>query len=257
MMKKIMVISIILFWTYTSHAGDVITGCGGLAYPPFMWKEGNKIVGVGHETAEIIFGELGMSVKSMAFSSWRRCMQEVKKGRTDIFFAASANKERQEFADFTKNRLAEVPVAVFVWKERAFEFGKLEDLIGKKMGRILGTTYGKKFDEFAEKNLKVSDVVKPIQNFKRLEKGRVDFLPIGLYAGMIQAKEFGYEDKVIALKPYLETEGSGDLFMAISKKSEFLKHLPYLDKRLPELHGDGTIQRLIDKYLEDYLNRTE
>ena len=195
MMKKsmLLIVVIVIALTGASDAGEVISGCGGIAYPPFMWKEGERIVGVGPEIAEIIFGELGFKVESRAFSSWSRCMQEVKKGRTDILFAASVNDERSKFADFTEICLSEVPVAIFVWKERGFKFEKWEDLTGKKMGKILGTTYGQKFDAFVENHLNVSRVVKPIQNFKRLEKGRVDFLPIGLYAGRIQVKEFGYE----------------------------------------------------------------
>jgi len=253
-MKKVLMIAIVVFMSSTVYAGEKLTACGGLAYPPFMWKEGGKIVGVGTEVAEIIFGELGIQVESKAFSSWNRCLQEVKKGRTDMLVAAAVNKERKAFADFTKNCLSEVPLAVFVWKDRAFRFEKWEDLIGKKMGGILGSSYGQKFDEFAAKNLKISEVVTPIQNFKKLEKGRVDFLPVGLYAGLIHVKQFGYADKVAVLKPYLKTEC---LYVAMSKKSEYLKHLPYVGRRLLKLHADGTIKRLIDKYIEYYVTTTE
>lgn len=254
-MKKICFIVVAIIFSASSvYAGEKVKGCGGLAYPPFMWKEGDKIVGVGTEVATMIFGELGIDIESQCFSSWSRCMQEVRKGRTDIFFAASVNEDRSGFADFTKNPLSEVPTAIFVWKERAFRYEKWDDLIGKKMGKILGTTYGQKFDAFAAKHLKVSKVIKPIQNFRKLEKGRVDFLPMGLYSGRIQTKQFGYSDKVTVLKPYLKT---GYLHIAISKKSKYLKHLPYVDKRLPELHADGTIKRLIDKYIDYYAATTE
>ena len=249
-MKKLTIILAIIFLAGTAGAGEKITGCGGLAYPPFMWKEGGRTVGVGTEIAEIIFGELGLEVESRSFSSWSRCMQEVKKGRTDMLFAASVNEERGVFADFTKNYLSSVPVAVFVWKDRPFKFETWDDLRGKKMGSILRITYGQKFDDFAAANISISEVVTPIQNLKKLEKGRVDFLPIGLFTGQIHLRQFGYEDKIIPLKPYLET---GYLHVAISKRSKHLKHLAYVDKRLSELQQDGTIPRLTEKYMDHYI----
>jgi polar amino acid transport system substrate-binding protein len=250
MRKILFILFIIIFVTNSVGAGEKISGCGGLAYPPFMWKEGDKIVGVGTEVAQIVFGELGLGVESVCFSSWNRCMREVEKGRVDIFFAASVNEERAEFADFTKNYLSEVPVGIFVWKERPIKFEKWEDLIGKKMGCILGTTYGQKFDDFAAKNLETSEVITPIQNLKKLEKGRVDFLPIGLYTGQIHVKQFGYNDKIVALDSYLET---GYLYVGISKLSPYLKHLPYVDKRLLELRNDGTVKQLVEKYIDYYV----
>lgn len=251
-MKKIsfIIFFIIILMTASVYAGGKVSGCGGLAYPPFMWKEGDKIVGVGPDVAKIIFKELNLDVESICFSSWNRCMREVEKGRVDLFFAASVNEERSAFADFTKNYLSESPVGVFIWKERPIQFEKWEDLIGKKMGSILGTTYGQKFDDFAAKHIEISEVITPIQNFKKLEKGRVDFLPIGLYTGLIHIKQFGYTDKIVAADNYLET---GHLYAAISKLSPYLKHLPYLDKRLLELREDGTIKRLIDKYIDYYV----
>ncbi|MCP4348933.1 MAG: amino acid ABC transporter substrate-binding protein [Desulfobacterales bacterium] len=253
-MKKILLLAVVIFSAGTAGADQVLTGCGGLAYPPFMWKQGDKTVGMGPEVAEIIFREIDIKVESKAFSSWNRCLQEVKKGRVDLIFAASANEQRKAFADFTENYLSEIPLAVFVWKEKAFKFEKIQDLTGKKMGRILGTAYDKEFDSFAAKNLEISDVISPLQNFKKLEKGRIDFFPTGLYAGQIQIKKSGYSNKIIPLKPYLKT---GYLYMAMSKKSGYLKYLPHADKKLKELRENGELARLTDKYIDYYITNTE
>jgi polar amino acid transport system substrate-binding protein len=249
-MKKILSVVFIILLTGSVYAGEKITGCGGLAYPPFMWKQGNQIIGVGTEVAQIILGEIGIEVESVCFSSWKRCMIEVEKGRTDMFFAACVNEERREFAEFSKNYLSADPVGIFVSKDRPIKFEKWEDLIGKKMGRVLGTSYGQKFDEFAMKNLDVRDAVTPAENLERLAKGRVDFLPIGLYTGQIHVRQLGYADKIAAMDHYLGIEY---LYVAISKLSPYLKHLPYVDKRLLELREDGTVKRLIEKYIDYYV----
>ncbi|MEO1945248.1 MAG: transporter substrate-binding domain-containing protein, partial [Candidatus Thioglobus sp.] len=252
-----MLILIVIFSANASYAAKTINACGHPDYPPFMWQEMGKndlkTVGVATEIAQIIFGELNIKVNSNFNGNWKRCLREIEIGRYDLLVSAYVNDERRVYAKFTENYISDDPTAVFVWKGREFTFEKWEDLIGKEMGGILGGSIGKEWDEFSVKKLNVTNVSTRKQLFLMLKKERIYFTPTGLYTGQIQVKKLGYDGKIIALQNPIKT---GYLYVAMSKKSAYLKHLPYVNKRLAELRNDGTIKKLLDKYV-DYYAKTQ
>lgn len=232
-----------------AHAGEELMACGHPDYPPFMWNENGKVVGVATEIAQIIFGELNIEVNNHFDGNWGRCLLQIETGKMDLLVSGYLNDERRIYADFTENYLSDDPTVIFVWKGKEFKFEKWEDLIGKRMGGILGGSISNEWDEFTVKKLDITNVSKRIQLFKMLELGRIEFAPTGLFTGQIQIKKYGYTGKIVALPKPIET---GYLYIAISKKSKYLKHLPYVNKRLEELKNDGTVKRLLSKYVDYY-----
>ncbi len=249
-MKKISLIAIILFLFNSAYAGEMLKACGHPDYPPFMWQENNKTVGATTEIAQIIFRELNIEVDNRFSGNWKRCLKEIEIGRYDLLVSGYINEKRKVYADFTKNYISDDPTAVFVWKGKEFKFEKWEDLVGKNMGGILGGSIGTEWDEFSVNKLNVFNVSTRLQLFKMLEKGRIDFTPTGLFTGQIQIERFNYKDKIVPLENSIKTEY---LYVAISKESPYLKHLPYVNKRLMELGNDGTINKLLNKYIDYYV----
>lgn len=234
----------------TVHAKEKLIACGHPDYPPFMWKEGENTVGVGVEVAEILFRELDIELEAKSIGNWKRCLATVKSGKTDLIVAAYLTDERMKYAKFTQIPLSADPSAIFVWKGREFKFDKWEDLIGKRAGVILGDSHGQEFDLFLEKNTKIEYVSRRLQNYKKLERGRIDFEPTGLYEGLIQTKRYGYGEKIIALKTPFATNY---LYIAMSNKSKYLLYLPQIEIGLQKLHENGTIEKLIKKYTDYYV----
>ncbi|WP_019616343.1 substrate-binding periplasmic protein [Psychromonas ossibalaenae] len=258
MLKIILVITAALIigivsFVSTAYAKEKIIACGHPDYPPFMWKEGEKTVGAGVEIAEIIFRELDIEVISKSIGNWRRCLATVASGKADLIIAAYRTDERVKYAKFTKTPLSEDPMVIFVWKGKEFKFEKWEDLKGKTAGILWGDSYGQEFELFLIENIKLEYVTRRSQNFKKLELGRVDFGPMGLHTGLIQAKKYGYSGKVVTLKtPVI----SNYLYMAMSNKSKYLPYLPQIELELQKLHANGTIERLIKKYIDYYADMT-
>jgi polar amino acid transport system substrate-binding protein len=184
-MKNTLILFFLLLSAGMAWADDTVMACGETSFPPFNWKEGEKIIGAAPETARLIFKDLGLDFDCRDRGPWKRCQLYVKTGEVDMFVAGYMNDERKQYAVFPKVYLYEDPAAVFVMKGNEFTFEKWEDLSGKKIGRLLGGTLGKDFDTFIEQNLRVEYVVSWIQNFKKLELGRIDFFAIGLYPGII------------------------------------------------------------------------
>lgn len=252
------------FFVGTVFSEETLTACGDSNYPPFTYierqegaepKVGLEIRGVAPDILRIIFGELGIKVDAKYVGNWKRCQINVKQGNVDILMGAYMTEERKKYAAYTETPLAPDPQAVFVWKGREFKFEKWEDLKGKTVGMTIGFSSGKAFDGFLEKNTIVERVSDRLQNYLKLAMGRIDFEPNGLYAGLIKVKESGYEGRIVPLPTPINTEY---LYMPVSKKSVYLKYLPRLDEGLKKLRADGTIDKLVTKYIEQYdINKSQ
>ncbi len=249
--------SLLLLLALPAHASQPLIACGHPDYPPFMWQKENKIIGAGPEIATTIFKELGVELISRYVGNWKRCQKEVRLGKVDVFVAAYKTKEREGYADYVPTYFATDPTAVFVWRDRTFEFNTWDDLIGKRIGTNLGGSMGEAFDTFILKHFEQHQVSTRLQNFRKLEAGRIDFHPIGLYSGLLEAAKHGYEGRIVPLKTPINTEY---LFFAFSKKSSFKHLLPQVDFALKRMRRRGLIQPIVEhhrKQFSDILTTTK
>lgn len=232
---------------------EKVTVCGHSNYPPFMWNEEGNTVGVGVDVATAIFQELDIEVVAKSIGNWKRCLAMIESGKVDLVVAAYRTDERMKYAQYTETPLSEDSVAIFVWKGKEFKFDEWRDLIGKKAGVISGDSIGQKFDLFLEKHVKFEEVPSRMQNFIKLERGRIDFFPMGVFTGAIHLKRYGYSEKIVALKnPIIKNH----LYMAFSNKSKYLSYLPQLEAGLQKWHEDGRIEALIKENIDYFAQQT-
>lgn len=247
MKKKIFLSIVVIIMVSTSaYSGDVLIASGHSDYPPFMWKEGDKIVGVGTELTSIIFGEIGIKVNSKYTRPWKRLQKNAETGEIDLIVGIYKNEERLKYLIFPDESYTPDPVVIFVRKGKPFPFTEWKDLMGKQGGAIIGDSFGQEFDLFAENNLKIHRVVQISQALKMMALGRLEYVIGGLYPGRIQMIDMGFENEIEYLPKPLVTPMA---YQAFSKKSKFIGHLPYFNKRIAELKADGTIDKLIEKYM--------
>jgi len=244
-MKRLL-ITLLFIYSTTALYSDTIKLCGDPNYPPFNWSKDGHIIGVGPEVVSIIFKELGHKVDTKYAGNWARCQRDLEFGDRDIFTAGYKTTKRLQYMNYSEIPLKDDPQVVIVKKGNEFPFKIWEDLKGKVAGHILGSTLGEKFDKFLEENIEVQRVSSRIQNFKKLERERIDFEVVGLWSTLIQMKKLGFENKLSYLKTPVSTE---NMYIAISKKSKLVNEITYIEKRLEQMHKDGTIDRLINKYI--------
>ena len=195
-MKILLLFVIITFFSSPAYSGDVLIASGHPDWPPFAWKEGDKIIGIGAELTEIIFKDLGIKVNSKAKGNWIRALREAELGRVDVIIGCYITDQRKTYLDYPSIPFMDDENVVWVWKGKTFPFEKWEDLIGKQGVAALGESYGQAFDTFIEEKLNVMRVPHNKKVFQLLEHGRVDYYPFSLYAGKIQVKKYGYEGRV-------------------------------------------------------------
>ncbi|WP_018693757.1 substrate-binding periplasmic protein [Algicola sagamiensis] len=230
----------------------VLVASGHPEYPPSMWQEGNKIVGIGAELTKLIFEEHGITVQLVPFGNWKRVQQSAKDGKIDVIVGAYINEERKAYMHYPVNPYMDDPNVLWVLKGHIFPYNKWDDLISKEGAATLGESFGQDFDKFIKEKLSVSRVSKISQVFKLLEQKHVEYAPFGLYAGKIQAKKTGYHDKLEYIPKPVVSEG---LYITLSKKSLFRDLLPQLEEGIMKYKENGTVEKLIDKYMNYYLEQ--
>ncbi|MCP4105164.1 MAG: transporter substrate-binding domain-containing protein [Desulfobacteraceae bacterium] len=249
MKKKILLLIVCAICQASSvSAGGTVIISGHPEYPPITWKEGNTITGVAAELAKTVFTEIGVPYEIKTTGPWKRVQMNAREGAIDVITSAYTNPERQTYMDYTIPFMKD-PVSVFVMKGNIFPFNRWEDLIGKRGNTVLGESYGKEFDQFIEQKLQVERTSRVIQNFLKLEKGRVDYAIIGLYPGLACATVTGYKDKIEVLSNPIVEE---NFYMTFSKKSEFRHLLPKANKIIKRLKNEGAVEKWIEKYLDYY-----
>jgi len=247
MKKKIFLsILVVILVSTSAYSGEVLIASGHNEYPPFMWKEGDKIVGLSAELTSIIFGELGIKVNSIYIGPWKRLQKSAKTGEIDLILGIYKNEERLKYLKFPNESYTPDPVVIFVRKGKSFPFTKWKDLVDKQGGAIIGDSFGQEFDLYAESNLKVYKVKEFRQAINMMILDRLEYVIFGLYSGTIQMIEMGLTKEIEYLEKPLVTPNA---YQAFSKKSKFINHIPYFNRRITELKADGTIGKLIEKYM--------
>ena len=207
-------------------------------FPPYEYYDGQEIIGIDADIAKAIADKMGLELKieDMEFDS---IITSVQNGKADLGLAGmTVTPDRQKNVDFSDSYANGVQ-SVIVKEESTI--AKIDDLKGKKIGVQLSTTgdlyaaekYGK--DAVQQYN-KGSDAV------MALTQGQVDAVIIDNEP----AKSFVEANTGLKI---LDAEFANEDYAAcISKDNAGLTKA--VNKALAELKADGTLQKIVDKYIK-------
>lgn len=247
------VLCILILFTTPTVSAQTLKACGHPFYPPVSWIGNGQLTGLAPAITKKIFTELGYNIQLITDYNWKRCLLEVQLGNADIVVAAYKIPSRKTFLNFTESPLIADPIALFINRQTPIKVQQMSDLKGKRVGLLLGDSFGEKFDHFLQNSNDIEYVSRNSQNFAKLALKRIDYMPIGILSGELQSKKLGFDDQVMALDYRISTEY---YFLAVRKSSALEKHLPYLNRRLKELTQDGTINQLTQVYSQQYIHPT-
>ncbi len=207
-------------------------------FQPYEYYEGDKIIGIDAEIAAEIAKKLGLEleIQDMAFDS---IITAVSEGSADLGLAGmTVDEKRLKSVDFSISYAKGVQV-VIVKEDSTIK--TVDDVTGKKVGVQLGTTgdmyatddYGKdKVTQFTTGNEAVAALL----------GGDVDCVIIDNEP----AKAFVANNK--GLKILDTTYADEDYAACIRKGNKEL--LDAVDKAIDQLIADGTIDKIVDKYIK-------
>jgi len=213
-------------------------------FPPYEFIENNQVTGIDAEIAAAIAEKLGLELKieNMEFDS---IISAVKGGKADIGVAGmTVTPERLEEVDFTASYATGVQVVIVTENS---PITSVDDLFAEGAFHTIGvqlTTTGDLYStwDIEEKGLgKVDRYNKGADAVMALKNGKVDCVIIDNEP----AKAFVAENDGLKI---LETEYAvEDYAIAMNKNNKELYE--QVNAALEELIQDGTVQAILDKYI--------
>ena len=215
----------------------VLTMATNAYFPPYEYYEGEEIVGIDAEIAKAVADKLGLELKieDMEFDS---IITAVQTGKADMGLAGmTVTDERKQSVNFSDTYATGIQVVIVTEDS---DIATVDDLAGKKIGVQLSTT-GDMYasDDYGEDN--VEKYNKGADAVMALTQGKVDAVIIDNEP----AKNFVAANEGLKI---LDTEYvTEDYAACINKENTAL--LDAVNGALTELKEDGTLQKIIDKYI--------
>ena len=222
----------------------VLTMATNAEFPPYEFYEGDKVVGVDAEIAAVIAEKLGMELEIVdtAFDS---IIPAIVAGKYDMGMAGmTVTEERLEEVNFSDSYATGVQVVIV---KEGSEITTVDDLTGDKKYTI-GVQTGTTGDLYSTWDIEdeglgtVSRFNKGADAVEALKIGKVDCVIIDNEP----AKAFVAESEGLKI---LDTAYAEEQYaVAVSKENTEL--LENINKALAELTADGTLQKIVDKYIK-------
>ena len=225
-------------------AGDLATVVAGkltmatnATFPPYeMTTDAGEIEGIDVDTAKAIAEKLGLELQidDMDFDA---ALLSVQQGKADIVMAGvTVTDERKAVMDFSDSYATGIQ-SIIVPNDS--DIASPDDLAGKKIGTQRGTTgYIYCSDDFGEDSVVAYD--NGLTAVQALNNGQVDAVVID----NAPAKEY------VAANPglkVLDTSYAEEDYAIGMAKGSALEDA--VNKALEELKADGTLQSIVDKYI--------
>lgn len=225
-----------------AEAGTLIMATNA-EFPPYEFHEGDEIVGIDAEIAAAIAEKLGMGfeIEDMAFDS---IVPAVTSGKVSFGMAGmTVTEERLESVDFSDTYAKGVQVVIV---KEGSPIATVDDLFAEGANNLIGVQTGTTGDIYATGDIEDAGLG-TIERFSKgadavlaLTQDKIDCVIIDNQP----AKEFvaANEGLVILDTAYAEE----DYAICFAKDSELTEQV---NGALKELIADGTVQGIIDKYI--------
>ena len=220
----------------TVEAGK-LTMATNAAFPPYeMTTDAGEFEGIDVDTAKAIAEKLGLELQidDMDFDA---ALLSVQQGKADIVMAGvTVTDERKAVMDFSDSYATGIQSIIV---PEGSDIASPDDLAGKKIGTQRGTTgYIYCSDDFGDSNVVAYD--NGLTAVQALNNGQVDAVVID----NAPAQEF------VAANPglkVLDTSYAEEDYAIGMAKGSALEDA--VNKALEELKADGTLQSIVDKYI--------
>ena len=224
---------------------QVLSMATNAEFPPYEYVEGEDVVGIDVDIAQAIADKLGMELKvdNMNFDS---IIPAITSGKDAIGVAGmTVTDERKKNVDFTDSYATGVQVVIVREDSKITD---VKDLTTKGADNTIGVQLGTTGDIYCTSDIqdkgfgKVQQFNKGADAVQALVSGKIDCVVIDNQP----AKEFVKANKGLKI---LDTEYvTEDYAIAVAKDNTELKDK--INGALNELKTDGTIQKILDKYIK-------
>ena len=219
-----------------AEAGKLVMSTNA-EFEPYEYHDGDKVVGIDPDIAEAIANKLGLElvITDTAFDS---IIPEVSSGKADMGMAGmTVNEDRKKNVDFSDTYASSKQVIIV---KNGSDIKGADDLKNKTIGVQLGTT-----GDIQGSNIEgvtMERYSKGFEAVQALSQGKIDAVLIDK-----QPAQYFIKDQA-DLSILDEAFAEEDYAIAFKKGNTELKDK--VNKALEELKADGTIDKIIGKYIK-------
>jgi polar amino acid transport system substrate-binding protein len=207
------------------------------AHPPYMYEKDGAAAGAYPALIKAAFIHMNVPVRFEP-KPWARALHEI-----DIATAGVGgiykNQERLKQFDYSEPLLVET-ITVYFRKDHPINYSRIDDLKGKRVGVMLGWSYGDEFDKARKAGLFTAEGVgSDAQNFQKLEGHRVDVvLAIGESVSVLLEV---YPDVRYSDMPLIQTP----TYLAFAKSTNRLDLLKRFDQTIKAMKASGEFKKIL------------
>ncbi len=211
-------------------------------WKPWITKDENeRPSGIFIRISKKIFNKAGIEYR-IKYYPWKRCLKRIEKGESDALLMLVRTPEREKHMIFTEPIMTD-SLLLYYNISKVIEWNRFEDLKIYWIGLTSGYDYGDELKKAKEKyNYKLDYATTEEQTIIKLSKRRVDLAITNKTATECFLKKNPQFDNIRAAeKPVRESV----YYIAFSKKSEFLVHLPKINTVIKEMKSEGAIDQIL------------
>jgi len=247
---------LILLTALTALAAPVFAGTLRYAVfpaPPFIIYDGNDsaadIRGIDVDMARAVAERMDVRLEFIP-CTWARALTLMRTGGVDLISSAYRTPEREEFMRYFETAtVQQLPVAFYVRKGAGVRIDRFRDLYAvDSVGVLHGALYFTRFDY--DPAIRKTVVNTQDQLFEMLLAGRFEcvagyiprenyYLSRSPYFGKVERSHFVHNE----YRP---------VFMALSRRSEFMSRFDEMNRITAQLSGEGTFKNIIEGYAREY-----
>lgn len=239
---KVLLPFVFLICSLASHSREITMET--VAWEPF-YSDTLLNNGIINEIVNTAFQHAGYTTKTQFFS-WRRAMQNVKEGKTDVLLGAYYTEERSKIYHYSKP-IFDIDVGLIALKELGVtQYSRLEDLKRYTIGVGDDWSYGEKFDSATYLNK--DPVISSTQNVRKLFRNRVDMIAMAIPVFKYEYNQIrrNNKNKVVILKPLLASQ---PIYIMVGRTlSDGEKIIADFNKGLDIIKKNGTYDHLLKKH---------
>ncbi|MCK8060640.1 MULTISPECIES: ABC transporter substrate-binding protein [unclassified Fusibacter] len=216
-------------------------------WEPYEYEEDGEVKGIGQDVIKEAFERMGYEVK-VQFVPFKRALELIELGQADVLTNVNKTAERETFATFCNVSVLTSQTNLFVLKNSRIEYsGDILAMKGYTIGINRGYTHGDIFDQAVKDEfLTVEEAEDTEHNLLKLIDKRIDILMENKLSVQALAKKLGLQNDIKFLEPEYRT---ANLYTMFSPKSSVIELIDEFDEKLIELREDGTLQKILDSYV--------
>ncbi|WP_269424965.1 substrate-binding periplasmic protein [Kiloniella laminariae] len=217
---------------------------------PFKYEENGELKGIDVEIITEVMKRLNLGFQLRLIKSDARIQEEARRGKADMLVLFSKKQSRLEYLIYPEESYIDLTWNFFIRREDngKYKFNELADLKGLAIGATKDVAYT---PEFWQAGLQLDITTNNDQQISKLLAGRFDLVPLNTISTLYEEKHRGNLSKISYLPTPLKSTRYYNVFSKASDFPDKEDLIKRYDEIIRQLQEDGTIQRIMDKYLGD------